>query len=276
MRSIQMVVSISIFFATSLFGEVLTVENFDRLEKEVENLDEQSLLIMDIDYTLVIPKDMIMRPIARKMRNKILKDKKVDLFHLTDREKDAFSILYNEYEVMLTDPRILSILERARENKVSMMAMTASLTGPFGLIPSIEEYRLNQLINLGIDFRDVAPYSESLHFHEYKIFYRSPTYCNGILFSDLMPKSSVFASFLKKIGVYSFKKVVFVDDRKDYLHSIEKILENEGVQFLGLHYVGMSCLPDKPIEEIGKLQFQYLFEHQKWIDDEQAKNILGL
>lgn len=276
MKLFRILFGINIFFISPIIGKVLTIENFNRLEQEVEHLDSQSLLIMDIDYTLLIPKDMIMRPIARKMRNKILKDENVDLFHLSDREKDAFSILYNEYEVILTDPKILKILEKARENRVTMMAMTASLTGPFGLLPSIEKYRLDQLLNLGIDFRDVAPYSKPLQFHEYKIFYRSPRYIDGILFSDLMPKSSVFASFLKKIGVYSFNKVVFVDDRKDYLDSIEKILESQGVQFLGLHYIGASLLPDKPIEEIGRLQFQYLFKHQRWISDEEAKKILGL
>lgn len=276
MKVVRWVLKAQLLLATSLFPEVITVENFDRLEKEVEHLDERSLLVLDIDYTILIPKDVIMRPVARKLRSKILRDENVDLFNLTEKEKIAFSIIYNEYEYKITDPKILSIIDRARENQVSLMAMTASITGNFGLLPKTEEYRFNQLVNLGIDFRDRAPYSDPITFHEYQIYYRSPRYEYGILFSDLVPKSHVFASFLKKIGIYSFKKIVFVDDRKDYLHAIEKILEQEGVEFLGLHYIGASLLPDELNEEVGRLQFHSLFKEERWIDDEEAKKILGL
>ena len=63
------------------------------------------------------------------------------------------------------------------------MALTSNLTGKFAAIQNMEQWRVNSLRTLGIDFSKSAPHQSSLTFNNlppYRGNYSS--YVNGILF----------------------------------------------------------------------------------------------
>jgi hypothetical protein len=83
-----------------------------------------------------------------------------------------------------------------------------------------------------------------------------PVHIRGLLFTNgkNCSKGELLVAYLKKIGERP-GRVIFVDDKEDNLKSAESALLNydQGIDFLGLHYLGANSYPSRPIsaEEFG-------------------------
>lgn len=264
-------------FCVSAFGgiqaKIQQVDDLELFEEELKTLDRNSFLIFDLDYTIIVPKDTVMRPCCRKLRSKLLKEFKVEPGY----QEYIFSIIYDQYEVELIDPKILDLIRYAKKQQIPTIAFTGSMTGQFGILESIEQWRYEQLQSFGIQFSPGFDLGDTpFYFDSFAIMKRYPSYYEGILFTDLVPKGAVLMSFLKKID-WIPKKVVFIDDRYDYLKSVESTLEPLGVEFIGFHYTAApDGFEDDVSERVARFQYQTLIDERKWVSDISAKKILGI
>ena len=70
------------------------------------------------------------------------------------------------------------------------------------------------------------------------------------------------------------KKVVFIDDSIGYLESVEQVLNEMGIDFIGFHYMEGEELPCTLDNKVAEFQFRYFAENVKWLSDDQAKEMM--
>ena len=55
-------------------GEILTTHDFGCIEKVARELDENSLVLFDVDATLIVPDDAILKPKGKNLFKRLIKD----------------------------------------------------------------------------------------------------------------------------------------------------------------------------------------------------------
>lgn len=260
-------------FVTHLSSTIHEVYDLDLFTEETEKLTSDDLIIYDIDNTLIAPEDLIMRASCRKLRSKLLQEFKVK----PDYQEYIFSLIYERYKVNLVDPQIVDLIISQQRRGIPAIALTGSMTAKFGVLESIEKWRYNQIGRLGIDFSPSFNLSEDpYYFSRFAIMMRYPSFYKGILFTDLVPKGAVLIAFLNKLD-WKPRKVVFIDDRADYLKSVRSSLEAIGVEFIGFHYrAAEESIYEEEAEKLGRFQYESLIERRQWVPDRQARKELGL
>lgn len=154
---------------------------------------------------------------------------------------------------VLIDNRTPQLLNQILQRGIPTIALTAHLTGPLGTVSKIEQYRIDELRQLGIDFYKTAPCQQTIVFDDL-VAYRGnyPIYCHGVLFTNgnAVTKGKAFSSFLKRINFYP-NKVIFIDDREDNLKSLEMAIQqiDKSIEYQGLHFMGALQYPSKIISE---------------------------
>lgn len=254
------------FCFTTSFIEALIIEtpNLTPLENEITHLDEETLVVFDVDFTLIVPQDMVLRgedfwPLAYAKSSS-----------LPDGGEHTYSQLLLQSKSQLIDPKVLDIIEALKNKNVKVIALTAIRTGKFGHIPSMEDWRIQHLASFGIDFGPSAPYSDEIKFTEFNWKNHHPVFKQGIIASGRYPKGEVLASFLRKIN-WKPKKVIFIDDLIDFIESVETEMDKFDVEHTSYHYTAVSQLPYEFNEEAAHFQIDYLIEHGIWLSDEEVQ-----
>ena len=254
--------------STFLNGIILEIENLDKFEEVVQKLGCKSLVLFDVDYTLLTPKDASLKPCGKDLRRKYL--------HGLDPKQREYlqSILALESEEELIDSSLPLLIKRLQKNKIHLIGLTALETGEYGKIKQLEDWRINQLKKFKIDFSSEFQGYNPIHLTEctsYNNHY--PLFKNGVIFSNRQSKGEVLAIFLQKIG-WMPNKIVFIDDSINQIKSVELAAEKLDIAFIGFHYTAAeknSC-GFEPL--LGEFQFKNLVDNEIWINESKAIELL--
>ena len=170
------------------------------------------------------------------------------------------------------EPEIVEIIKQLQARGVKVIALTHMMTGSLRrtLIPSLPQWRWEKLHEVGIDFTP--------SFDQEKIWLtnltskanRHPVYYKGILLTDDFSKEVVLGEFLGVMGLKP-NKVIFFDDRPNYVKSVQDEMKKQGIAFQGYIYKAIDTLPKKFDQKVLDYQLQYLKEHDEFISDKQAR-----
>lgn len=258
-----------------LFAEVIQVADLNLLEGEFAHLDAHSLVLFDVDHTLIQPKDAILRKPAEALAQKYIQAILGNpVFAPPNKYAEGYllskALLQMQFE--LVDAKTPSLIKKLHQKGIKTIALTAANTGPFGVISSMENWRIQQLRKLGIDFSSAFPRFPLLTFEQYKKNHSLPLFKDGVLFSINTTKGAILTEFLKKID-WVPRRVVFIDDRLEYIQSVDLALQKMGIQFLGLHYIAAESQAIPVDAKLGEFQFRHLAEHGEWLSDVEAKSL---
>ncbi len=260
-----------IYVSTNLLGNVVHAPNLDVLEKHIQELDENALVVFDVDFTLIVPDDRILAPCGeahlKKFRNRHRE--------LVEDWEVLESKVCLKAQVSLIDNRILNLLERLKQKKIKVMALTAMPTGRLGLVPNAEAWRVQQLAALGIHFGWSFPDIDSMALEGFAGKKTRPVFKRGILLSAKYPKGKVLCAFLKKVG-WQPSQVFFIDDRMEYIDSVECELEKEHIKHTSFHYTAATDAPCQLDEKLADFQLNYLLERGEWLSEEEANRVDGI
>ncbi len=252
--------------------EVIETPDLVAIEEEIKKVDEKALVVFDIDNTLIIPSDMILRqnakPLVKKILEKLREDKSSTPHYKFSREYLKSKVL-KSMKVELVDPKITKIIQDLNERGIQTMALTNSTTGNFGGIKRLENLRINQLATVNIDFKKSFVKYSTPSFSDSN---NSCLFKDGILFTAKQPKGKLLAAFLKKMNLKP-SKVIFIDDNIKFIESVENEMKNEGIDTLCFHYTQVRMLPFRVDEKIAEFQLRNLREHSEWISDEEARDL---
>lgn len=249
-----------------MFGAIYQIENFDRVSKEVENLTKDDLIVFDIDYVLLIPNDMILRPCGIEKRKHFFESLGSDKFFYTKMLVDG--------DENLVDSDIIRLIQCIKGRSSKIIALTSRETGLFSG-QYLEDLRIKSLKQSNIDFSDSFPEMDflvldQLSDHKTPLV---PLFKQGCLFSNKCTKGETLRVFLEEIG-WMPKRVIFIDDQLKWLESAQREMNALNVEFTGFHYLGAYSLTNDLDEDVANFQMNHLKKTEEWLSDEQVRSLL--
>ena len=248
------------------------ITSFSEAKDILDTANADTLVVFDVDATLIIPCDMIFQPRHYRAYSYLL----IDAFKA--RAGERFDYLWSKTYVhvkrVLNEPMISQIIASLQARNVKVLACTLLCVGPYGIVPLLEELRFKQLEALGIDFR--------CSFNQDIVFKTCPPYNNrypmcykGIVLTNNCTKSQVLGALLDYIQ-YIPKQVIFFDDVLDNVESVGQEMARRGIIFYGYHYTGAENIQGEFNPAIAQFQLNYLYEHEQWLSDAEAADKLYL
>lgn len=253
----------------NLLGIVAQAPSLKALENELKNLSADSLVVLDIDYTLIVPDDRILAPCGKEYFQKLLKQ----LQCMGEYGEILGSKVSLQSTVSVIDENIFTILKTLKDRQIKTIALTAMPTGKFGLISNTADWRINQLHLLGIDFDWTFSNIDSITLESFEGKKNPPVFKKGILASGKYPKGEVLVAFLKHVNL-SPSKIVFVDDKMEFINSVETELDKEKIPHLSFHYTAATNQTDQVDGELANFQIKHLIDSGEWLNDSKAKECL--
>lgn len=232
-------------------GEITQVNDVKEIFAPLENADTKTLAIFDVDMVLVQPSDPAFQMANMKRFSTI--SKRIMKEVPADKQMLFLSLMTLSSDPVLIDDRTPHFLQQIIKKGIPAMALTANLTGQVGNISKMEQWRVDGLRQLGIDFSKTAPCQTSLVFDDLAPYRGNySTYLNGVLFVNgtAVSKGDAFLAFLKKTNFHP-NKVIFVDDREENLKSVEAAIQKLEAPpvYCGFHYLGAQQYPSRIISE---------------------------
>ncbi|MBY0533961.1 MAG: DUF2608 domain-containing protein [Rickettsiaceae bacterium] len=256
----------------SVFGRVCL--NLNALRDEIKSMQKRDLVIFDVDYVLIRPTD------EYAISNVPYREQKWQ--ELTRNCNFAQQINYYGAVVananwLLVDPEILDIMRDLQSRDIHAIALTALYTGAHEKIKTLEDWRINQLLNMGFDFLKSCPLplKSDLVMPDLENGYGYPMLKSGIIFAAQLPKGLVLGEIFNRVK-YKPRKIVFIDDDENNIKSVYEFAKGVGITFSGFTYRAIDVVPTIAVnEEIDELRFQILLKEKKWLSSAELSNRLN-
>lgn len=253
----------------SLMAMVLTntgnahIQEASKLSEVVhlfKNATPETLVLFDVDDALIMPQNDYR--FTHPFRTKWGKKSKKTLSK--ERREFLISIIWEHRKVQLVDPTIKVILGDLAKRQIPTMALTAMYTGKFGKINAMEDWRLEELRGVGIDFAPLSPIKNTMQFEDLKGDHGMPLIKSGIILTAMQNKGLVLKKVLDALKVKP-KEILFMDDALDHLKSVEALCYKLGIQFQGIHFVGAQSVPEPTWdEETEDKRIDILEKEERW------------
>lgn len=213
---------------TLLFGRIIETGQLDDLLTHVETLPPKTLVLFDLDNTLIMPKGDLGSVAWAEHLFQLLLDKGVS-------EKDAETVqhifwksLQPRLEMRTVDPKTTEVLQALKNNGKMILGLTSRY-------PDNAAFTFKQLGSVGLDF------SQQMHMPEASItipLEPAALYSEGVLFSTMHnKKSDVLIKFLE-LHHLDVEHIVFVDDKHHHVQDVERACNEYGIKCLGVRFSG--------------------------------------
>jgi Protein of unknown function (DUF2608) len=253
----------------SAMADIIPISDFTPFAKLLENSGQDTLVIFDVDHVLIMPTDeyTLNRHPYRKQLWQELESR---------LSKEDMKVLYgltaSRAEWRLVDPGIIDIFTYLRKRQIPSMALTSIYTGKFGSIEKLEDWRIKHLHDLGFDFGNLTPIKEEMLLDELEEQDGVPMLKSGVILTAQVDKGRVLEHILRRSNYYP-KTIIFIDDMRNNLESLEKLSAKLKIQFHGFHYTAASNVPIPVIDEkIEKLRFKILEKEHQWLSYQELAN----
>lgn len=247
---------------------ITPINDWSALKHILEKVHPDGLVVFDVDWTLIIPKDKVLRPGAQSVWGHVVGvAEQQSNIKITDKH---ISKLLKEREIELVSPDIPKILQDITAHGAKILALTALKTGSLGDISNMEDWRIEELKMLGLDFSKSFPNVGEIVFPSRGQNGGKAVYKDGILFTDRLSKGIVLGAFLDRLH-WEPSEVIFIDDRMDYLKSVEDWMALKDIPYRGFHINLREPPLSKKEQKLGIWQLTHLLKHGRWHNDEFAK-----
>ncbi|MBA3813226.1 MAG: DUF192 domain-containing protein [Alphaproteobacteria bacterium] len=244
--------------------KIITATTVSEVKGALLNLSEGAVIFIDVDDTLITPQSKVFRSSSpfrtiidqiKKQRDRIPHVERI-LSHWRLQRK--IRLVSDEW------PDFINILKK----NYPVYALTKLETGRVGAIPSMEQWRYNELKGLGITFTPSCPgISEGTLVKNSSHPYPA-TFTKGIFMTGSFNKSDVIAAFLKAGRP---PQIVLIDDRPEYIKDALEECNRQSLPFLGILFKGEELIAGEADPRTAEFQKQHLLEHGEWVEDEEAE-----
>lgn len=257
------------------------VEDFSEIQKILTHeclvkSDNNILVLFDVDETMITMRDKFLRPSARKDCAHIFYDVCTPI---TDPDKALkFSTLIAHAKTELVDHKIPNTIKSLQDYHIIVLGLTRMIpgAGKCGIIDAMEDFRQNELLDVGIDLSNkYLPNYIDLNFESKNN--RKPIYKNGIIYAMPYSKGEVLSKILKNhMSHLNIKKIYFIDDSEHQINDIFDTCYGLGIECVCIHYVDKKINNETYDKEFGEYQFDCLKKHNTWLDDSKHEMFLKL
>lgn len=250
------------FFISSLlllqsvvFSKIIECNHFLEI---YSHIDQKTLIVLDIDDTLLVPEQMLGSDEWFCHRIKAYQAVNYSKNEALEKALAEWEGIRHLSKMKLVEPSTDEIIKDLQAKGYKVMGLTTQ-----GLGLATRTYL--QLQSNNIDLTKTAPCSQDCFFLEgdHGILFR-----HGILFTSGTSKELCFEKLCEVLS-FSPEKILFVNDKKTHLADLEKFAEKKGIPFIGLRY-GYSDFRKKAFNPFVA---DYQFEHSSCshlMSDEEA------
>ena len=243
-------------------SQIVSTDDLSKIEHLLEEADEQTLVLLDVDQTLLTPDDPILKPKWDKLLDQWLGGKKF-IVDASGNTRYIFRELLMRAPHSLIDPQSPALVQRLQSKSVPVIAFSAAVGGKIGNVESFIDWRIDELRRFGFDFQSAFPNLQPLQLPKDPHMECPPVYKSGVLLTSLHDKGDVLRNFLKEIH-WTPQKVIFIDDQLSNVQSVAASLEGL-IPTIGIHYTGASPLPCELEEQTAKQQVDHFLNTGEWV-----------
>lgn len=251
------VLAVLLFFSltSSIFAKIEEFAHFQDLPKYVK---KETLVILDVDDTLLITEQMLGCDEWFISRWSHHKNEVGNADIALDKALAEWEAVRHITRMEIVEAGSEKIVENLQAQGITVMGLTSQ-----GLALATRT-RL-QLLDQKIDFLKTAPASKD---HYFQVANHGVLYRHGILFTSGRNKGVAFLQLIDDLGIKP-KEVVFVNDKESHLKEIETALEKRAIPFLGLRYSYSDAKKKAYRPEVAEYQFSHsTFKHI--VSDQEA------
>ena len=232
-----------------------------RLTDILEEVDEQTLIISDIDNTLIYAGQQLGSPQCSDYFFEKFKQLGLSEQEASDMEMARWMMIQSFIKVKPVDEQADQVFQQLQEKGIPIIALTARE-------PKESIVTHHQLTSIAIHIKNVLASDES-----FEIPTKFPSkYDQGIIFCGFdNSKGRVLTAFLKQIN-FNPRKIIFIDDKLKHIEDVEKVVESMGIEYVGMRFSGSDQRIAELDPKIVDLQWTFF---PKIISDEKAKAILN-
>ena len=261
----------SYIYVTNHFykNNIITIESF--VQADLSKCDTQTLITFDVDDTLITAQDALGRIDKLPLLFKIL----AVCYHpslLTEKSNELItSIIFEKASQKITEPIVVDIIHDLQSRGCHVIGLTSIESGPWGIIPSIPEWRCDMLASMDINLKDHLNDETFTALPKFQDQY--PKFHKGIIFANQDSKGRALGAFIDA-GTTKPTHVISFDDRLTALHSIAHACKKRNIEFIGYHYTGSDKKAKPFIIKRALFQLNHLFMNQQWLTDVQADTLM--
>lgn len=243
---------------------VITAYTVSEVKDALSNLPKRAVIFIDVDDTLITPQSKVFRSTSpfRVIIDQIKKQR--------DRIPNVEMILSHwrlQRKIRLVSDEWPAFIHTLKKHYL-VYGLTKLETGRVGAIPSMEQWRYDELKRQGITFTpSCLGVSEGILVDDAFNPYPA-TFSNGIFITGSFNKGDVIAAFLKAGRP---PQIVLIDDRPEYLKDVIEECNRHSLTFLGILFKGVELISGTPDPKVAEFQKQHLLEKAEWIEDEEAQ-----
>lgn len=230
------------------------------IQMDLSQLDQDTLVIFDIDNTLLRQDSMIgTHQWGDYIRERAIR-RGVDTKAASELQHKLFGELQPHLNTVPVENKILEILKILTDKKIPHFALTAR-----GAV--IQDVTVKQVQSLNHNFAQSFPTQKDLSLLNGYLR-------EGIIFSGSTPKGELLKVILEN-SVHKPTKVIFVDDRGYNLESVEASLKDYPVELTSYRYGGADSYVKNFNPVIADLVYSFFIETQLVITDTEAESLNG-
>ncbi|MCH9611916.1 MAG: hypothetical protein S4CHLAM102_03900 [Chlamydiia bacterium] len=237
-------------------AEIIETNRFDTIN---EHITEDTLILLDIDNTLIEP--------TQEMGTNQWFEHRIKLYAESGLSKrDALEYALSEWtavqymtQVKLVEPQIADIVDKLQQNYRVMGLTTRGL--------GLATRTVHQLESVDIDLSKATPYDTEIYFYNGE----GCLYRHGILFTCGTDKAHALEQVMQS-KEWKPSKIVFINDKLTHLLPIERLCAKNDVEFIGLRYNHLDDKVNNIRHDVADIQFN---KFANLITDQEAEQILS-
>ncbi len=241
-----------VFFSLSVpmwgSSKILRTEDIHAFQEMTENAGPHSLVIFDINETLLLANEPIFQSLHKYER--LALQYELEETYSKDVVNQFWGYLRLQTRRDLIDPRVVDIIQSLQARNVKVIALTTSGMGPLNKDLSLEDWKLDILKGVRVDFSKAFPEKPCLYFKYLPTKHsdRYPGFKEGVLFTCGLSKGLLLSLLLKALD-YKPDAIFFVDDKLKNLLAVEEVCKKLNIPFMGCHYMAFAQKDLKPLDK---------------------------
>ncbi len=239
----------TMFFSTA-FSKIIPISCLQEALFLTEPSDQTRLLALDIDHTLLGREHPATHPRNLKSQASVIGMVFSPL--KKEHKEEALMLTLKTSNPVLIEEEAPELIREFQSKGHSVIALTATITGPLGDSPRAEIFRYEELLKFGFDFSSSFEEQEIVlttlpqYRNQHPVFYKGVLCSNGE--RGPTDKGLVLVEFLKQVR-YKPDTIVMVDDKLQNLEDLQKALKSydPSINYYGYYYTGADSLPFTPV-----------------------------
>jgi len=252
-----------------MLSKINRVHDFKEVIKVIEQANSDSLVLFDVDEVIVMDNDEYR--LTHDYRKELVSD--IEKRLPEEQCKLLISVVLKNRKIRFVNSDILKIFTLLKEKNIPAMGLTKLPTGKLGIIEDMIEWRVRELTELKVNFKEFSPLNDEIIVEDFNVGYGKPTLKDGIIYTAEYDKGDVLEYVLRKTNYFP-KSIIFIDDIEENLLSLQKTCSKLKTNYQGFEFMGSAIVPEPDLDEqLEKIRFEILEKEYKWLTDEELKKL---